>query len=115
MDRPGLCSSVCDQSVAGCIELLNLWHSKREYCEHDENHGAGHFDCKFRDSHAVSITSLSADRPLDVNMETVRTIVVISLFAALCAVTAIVLDQGFFAAIFAAEFAFALVEATRRS
>jgi len=46
---------------------------------------------------------------------TVRTLVVISLFAALCAVAAIVLDQGFLAAIFVAELAFALVEAIRRS
>jgi hypothetical protein len=53
---------------------------------------------------------------LDVDMNaTVRTLVVISLFAALCTATAVVLDQGFFAAIFAAESAFALVEATRRS
>jgi hypothetical protein len=45
----------------------------------------------------------------------VRTLVVISLFAALCAASAIVLDQGFFTAIFVAELAFALVEAIRRS
>ena len=54
--------------------------------------------------------------PLDADMNaTVRTLVVISLFAALCAVTAMVLDQGFLAAIFVAELAFALVEAIRRS
>jgi hypothetical protein len=46
---------------------------------------------------------------------TVRTLVVISLFAALCAATAVVLDQGFLAAIFAAESGFALVEAARRA
>ena len=51
--------------------------------------------------------------PLDADMNaTVRTLVVISLFAAL---TAMVLDQGFLAAIFVAELAFALVEAIRRS
>jgi hypothetical protein len=52
--------------------------------------------------------------PVDMDA-TVRTLVVISLFAALCAASAIVLDQGFFAAIFVAELAFALVEAIRRS
>jgi hypothetical protein len=46
---------------------------------------------------------------------TLGPLVVISLFAALCAASAIVLDQGFFAAIFVAELAFALVEAIRRS
>jgi hypothetical protein len=46
---------------------------------------------------------------------TVRPLVVISLIAVLCAATAVVLDQGFFAAIFAAESAFGLVEAIRRS
>ena len=53
---------------------------------------------------------------MDVDMDAaVRTLVVISLFAAVCAASAIVLDQGFFAAIFVAELAFALVEAARRS
>jgi hypothetical protein len=46
---------------------------------------------------------------------TVRMLIVILLFSALCATIAFILDQGFFAAIFAAEFAFALVEAIRRS
>jgi hypothetical protein len=46
---------------------------------------------------------------------TVRTLVVISLFAALCAIVAFVLDQQFVAAIFAAQFALALVEAIRRA
>jgi hypothetical protein len=46
---------------------------------------------------------------------TVRALVVISLFAALCAATAVVLEQSFFAAIFAAESAFALVGAIRHS
>jgi len=46
---------------------------------------------------------------------TVRMLIVISLSALLCAAIAFVLDQGFFAAIFAAEFAFALFEAIRRS
>jgi hypothetical protein len=45
----------------------------------------------------------------------VRTLVVISLFAALCAIVAFLLDQRFLAAVFAAQFAFALVEAIRRS
>jgi hypothetical protein len=46
---------------------------------------------------------------------TVRTLVVISLFAALCAIIAFVLDQQFVAAIFAAEFAFSFSEAINRS
>jgi hypothetical protein len=46
---------------------------------------------------------------------TVRTLVVISLFAALCAIVAFVLDQQFVAAIFAAQFALALIEAVRRA
>jgi hypothetical protein len=46
---------------------------------------------------------------------TVRALVVISLFSALCAATAIVVDQEFFAAIFAAEFTYAFFEAARRS
>jgi hypothetical protein len=46
---------------------------------------------------------------------TVRLLVVISLFAALCATFAFVLDQQFVAAVFAAQFAFALTEAIRRA
>ena len=46
---------------------------------------------------------------------TVRTLVVISLFAALCAIVAFVLDQQFVAAIFAAQFALALTESVRRA
>jgi hypothetical protein len=46
---------------------------------------------------------------------TVRTLVVISLFAALCAIVAFVLDQQFVAAVLAAQFAFAFIEAIRRA
>jgi len=46
---------------------------------------------------------------------TVKALVVISLFAALCALIATALGHGFFAAIFAAEFAYAFYEAVRRS
>jgi hypothetical protein len=51
---------------------------------------------------------------LDVD-STVRTLVVISLFAALCAMLAFVLDQQFVGAVFTAQFAFALIEAVRRA
>ena len=51
---------------------------------------------------------------LDVD-STVRTLVVISLLAALCAMLAFVLDQQFAAAVFAAQFALALVETVRRA
>jgi hypothetical protein len=51
---------------------------------------------------------------LDMDL-TVRTLVVISLFAALCAIFAFVLDQQFVAAVFAAQFAFAFIEAVRRT
>jgi hypothetical protein len=46
---------------------------------------------------------------------TVRPLVVISLFAALCAIIAFLLDQQFVAAVFAAQSAFSFIEAVRRS
>jgi hypothetical protein len=89
--------------------------AKREEYEHQENRSAHRLNGGLCENHTVSITPLSG-HSLDVDMDaTVRTLVVISLFAALCAVTAIVLDQGFLAAIFAAESAFALVGAIQRS
>jgi hypothetical protein len=45
----------------------------------------------------------------------VRTLVVISLFAALCAILAFALDQPFLATVFAAQFALAFIEAIHRS
>jgi len=51
-----------------------------------------------------------------INMDsTVKALIVISLFAALCALVAVALGYGFFAAVFAAEFAYAFYEAVRRS
>jgi hypothetical protein len=46
---------------------------------------------------------------------TVRTLVVISLLAGLCAIIAFLVDQQFAAAIFAAQFAFSFIEAVRRA
>src|SRR5437867_578485 len=65
---------------------------------------------------SLSPTLAGRDSPAGLDMDsTVRTLVVISLFAALCAIVAFLLDQVFVAAIFAAELATALVEAIRRS
>ena len=61
-----------------------------------------------------SIAPLGGALALDMD-STVRTLVVISLFAALCAIVAFVLDQQFVATVFAAQFAFAFIEAIRRA
>jgi hypothetical protein len=61
-----------------------------------------------------SIASLGGAPVLRMD-STVRTLVLISLFAALCAIVAFVLDQQFVAAVFAAQFAFAFIEALRRA
>jgi hypothetical protein len=61
-----------------------------------------------------SIAPLGGAPALDMD-STVRTLVVISLFASLCAIFAFVLDQQFVAAVLAAQFAFALTEAIRRA
>jgi hypothetical protein len=58
----------------------------------------------------------SSESPARLDMDsTVPTLIVISLFAALCAIVAFLLDQRFLAAIFAAQFAFSFIEAVRRS
>jgi len=61
-----------------------------------------------------SIAPLGGALALDMD-STVRTLVVISLFAALCTIVAFVLVEQFVAAIFAAAFAFAFIEAIRRA
>ena len=82
--------------------------------ERDEDDGRKQL-CGFWEGHGVSIAPLKGS-PAGLDMDsTVRTLVVISLFAALCAIVAFLLDQVFVAAIFAAELATALVEAIRRS